>query len=338
MDQPDVRVVEFAPMWVATCRRVGERAATRALETLIIWAGARNLLAAAKDPRFFGFGDPLPGEDDPAHAFEAWMTVGGDAPAGDAPGSRTPGDPTVKLQQAPGGLYAVTSATPEEFASGAAWERFEARLAPWMAENGYRYDETRQWLEAYIPDPGQVARLPELCAESRWVAFDLCIPIEPATGTSRKNNLRNLVALVLTIALFAFATGTFAGLEARRGPDWYLELQTYIAESALQSETTRIVSVAEAMEPANFSPGMGIPRHDAWRRVPPHAAKCVLLERNRPLTPSGEPVPRRQIVFLVYHSDALYRVGWLAYAGPWEPFGTEARTQLRALGCALDLE
>ena len=349
MDKPDVRVVEFDPMRVATCHRFGEHAATLALETLIAWASARNLLtkrhiwkpaprSEASHPRFFGFSDPLPVDDDPTHGFEAWMTVGDDASGDDVSG-----DGAVSVQQVPGGLYAVTRATPEEFAGGAAWERFESRLDPWMEENHYQYDDTRQWLEAYIPAPHQIARLPELGDESRWIAFDLCIPIEPvaesgAAQTRRKNSLRNLVALVLTVAVFAFASGTFAGLEARRGPDWYLELQAYVAESAPPSETTTIVSIVEATEPTNFRTGMGTARHDSWRRVPAHAAKCVLIDRSRPLTPGSEPVSQRQVVFLVYHSDALYQVGWLAYAGPREPFGQEVRAHLRAVGCDLELE
>jgi hypothetical protein len=284
------------------------------------------------------------------------MTVAGDETV--ASDETVAGDETVGVQQVPGGLYAVTTVTPGALAEGAAWERFEARLDPWMEENGYQYDDSRQWLEAYIPDPDRMARLPELGAGSRWVAIDLCIPIEPVTESDdaqarnaeahsveahsaearRKNGLRNLVALILTIAVFAFASGTLAGLEARRGPDWYLELQGYIAQSAQASETVRVVAIVDATEPANFRTGMGTPVREDWRSTPIHAVKCVLLERSRPLTPGGEPVSRRQVVFLAYHSDALYRVGWLAYAGPREPFGQEIKANLREVGCELGLE
>jgi DNA gyrase inhibitor GyrI len=371
MDLVDVRVVEFEAMRVVTCRRVGEQAADSALETLIGWASERGLLARRQVwkpalrpgtgqvptsalrpgtrapatetsfPRFFGFGEPLPVGDDLVYVFEAWMTVAGDETlAGD---EALAGDETVGVQRVPGGLYAVTTVTPEANAEGAAWERFEARLDPWMAENGYQYDDTRQWLEAYVPDPDRMARLPELEAGSRWVAIDLCIPIEPAAESDvvkarRKNGLRNLVALILTIAVFAFASGTLAGLEARRGPDWYLELQGYIAQSAQASETVKVVAIVDATEPVNFRTGMGTPTREDWRSTPIHAVKCVLLERSRPLTPGGEPVSRRQVVFLAYHSDALYRVGWLAYAGPREPFGQEIKANLREVGCELGLE
>jgi DNA gyrase inhibitor GyrI len=363
MDLGDVRVVEFEPTRVVTCRRVGEQAADSALETLIGWASERGLLARMRPgtgpPRFFGFGEPLPVGDDLVYAFEAWVTVASDETLTDETvAGDVAGDEAMGVQQVPGGLYAVTTVTPEAFAEGAAWERFEARLDAWMAENEYQYDDSRQWLEAYVPDPDRMAQLPELEAGSRWVAIDLCIPIEPAAEgeavqargaearsvearsveARRKNFLRNMVALILTVGVFAFASGTLAGLEARRGPDWYLELQGYIAESAQASETVKVVSIVDAAEPANFRSGMGTPAREDWRSTPIHAVKCALLERSRPLTPGGEPVSRRQVVFLVYHSDALYRVGWLAYAGPREPFGQEIKANLREVGCELGLE
>jgi hypothetical protein len=43
-------------------------------------------------------------------------------------------------------------------------------------------------------------------------------------------------------------------------------------------------------------------------------------------------------IFLVHHSDALYRVGWLAYEGPEEPFGPQLAADLASIGCDLPLE
>ena len=50
---------------------------------------------------------------------------------------------------------------------------------------------------------------------------------------------------------------------------------------------------------------------------------------------AAEPV--RQVVYPVDHSDALYRVGWLAYEGPEEPFDEALRSDLASIGCDLGL-
>jgi len=339
MDRPDVWVVELGPTKVATYRCAGEHPKDPALDALIVWASEKNLLAKDRCPRFFGFSDPLPAEDDPVYGFEAWMTVGDDVA----------GDDTVRIQENPGGLYAVTRATPGEFAGGAAWKRFESHLDPWMEEHRYQYDDTRQWLEERIPDLNRIVEFPELRDQSRWIAFDLWIPIEPVEGDGtaparRTNKLRNLVALAVSIVVLAFTSGVIVGLEVQRGANWQLELDEYIAQTTLSSETVTIESVVEATEPSNFSAQMGTAMRDDWRwgavapSVPPTAVKCVLLERSRAPTAGGGEESKRQVVFLAYHTDALYRVGWRVYAGPQAPFAQELLLTLSTIGCDLDLE
>jgi hypothetical protein len=46
---------------------------------------------------------------------------------------------------------------------------------------------------------------------------------------------------------------------------------------------------------------------------------------------------QRQVVFVGYHSDALWRVGWLVHDGPKTPFPATFILQLKALGCDLPL-
>jgi len=142
-------------------------------------------------------------------------------------------------------------------------------------------------------------------------------------------------SLLVLIALVV----AFARLEARRGPNWRLELEEYVAHSASPSETVAIQSVVEAKAPHNFRQEMGTAARDDWRwgsvqpSFPPEAVRCVLLERSRPSTTDDEQESTRQVVFLAYHTDALYRVGWLAYAGPEEPFPQDLAANLAAIGC-----
>ena len=155
---------------------------------------------------------------------------------------------------------------------------------------------------------------------------------------------RRLIALGLPLAALIVALAAFAVAEARRGPDWRRELDQYIAQSGLPSEKVTLRSVAEAREPQNFSREMGraVPSDWRWGSVtpplPPAAVQCVLLERARPPAAGGATQSIRQVVYVAYHSDALYREGWLTYEGPEDPLAPEAVADLAALGCGLGLE
>lgn len=156
--------------------------------------------------------------------------------------------------------------------------------------------------------------------------------------------MKRIIALTVPFAVTILVVTAVAALEMRRGPDWQIELDEYMAYSALPSETVTIRSVVEAREPWNFSEGMGSAVRDDWRWAsidlpfPPHALRCALLERSREPTAGAEEGSRRQVVFVAYHTDALYRIGWVVHEGPQEPFPRELATHLAAIGCDLDLE
>jgi len=151
-------------------------------------------------------------------------------------------------------------------------------------------------------------------------------------------------ALGLSLVVLLVTIGVVVVAEAQRGPDWRLELDDYVAQSAAPSETVTIQSVVAASEPRFFHAGMGIAVSDEWPwgsitpSFPPRAVQCVLLERSRGATAGGERASVRQVVFVAYHSDTLYRVGWLAYEGPEEPFSQGFLAHLSTIGCDLGLE
>jgi hypothetical protein len=152
-------------------------------------------------------------------------------------------------------------------------------------------------------------------------------------------NWRRAIALAVPVAVVLFTLGVVAALELYRGPNWRLELNEYVAHHTSPTETVRIAAVTRASKPWNFSADMGIPEPGDWivPSYPPQAVRCVLLVRS-PSANAAEGESLRQVVFLVHHSDALYRVGWLAYAGPEEPFGPEIVANLTLIGCDLGLE
>jgi len=155
---------------------------------------------------------------------------------------------------------------------------------------------------------------------------------------------KRIAAFAIPLAVLVAVLIVFAALETRRGPDWQHELDNYLAESASPSETVTIQSVTDARAPHDFRPDMGAAVRDDWRwsgitpPFPAQAVKCVLLERSTGTAGSDEERSTHQVVFVAYHTDALYRVGWLAYAGPQEPFPEELMEHMATIGCDLDLE
>ena len=165
-----------------------------------------------------------------------------------------------------------------------------------------------------------------------------------AEGRGEEPKRKRGLALAVSSVVLILVIVVVVVLEARRGPNWRLELDKYIAQSASPSETLIVESVVEAREPRNFTQEMGQAMSDDWRwgsvapSFPPKAVQCVLLERIRQSTVGDEKDSVHQVVFVAYHTDYLYRVGWLTYAGPEEPFTRELVARLTKIGCDLGLE
>jgi AraC family transcriptional regulator len=169
VDTTELQIVHIGPMRVAYFSCVGRRPEGRAWETLLAWADRQALLVPGAQPRFFGFNNPPPSDESAIYGFEVWMTVGDAAE----------GDELVRITQVQGGAYVAMGATPEELETGA-WERFESLLAPWLRENWYEQDRTRQWLQEHIPNLDRLAEFPDLEDKARWVALNLFMPIKPS--------------------------------------------------------------------------------------------------------------------------------------------------------------
>lgn len=150
--------------------------------------------------------------------------------------------------------------------------------------------------------------------------------------------MKRFIALAILLMIPLVVVVAFVMLEARRGPDWQFDLNEYLTDKAQTSGAMTLRAVVRAREPWNFSPEMGRPVRDDWRwgidelPFPPLEVQCVLLERGDAAT------PQRQVVFIGYHTDRLWRVGWLVHEGPTEPFPLELTDHLAMIGCDLDLE
>ena len=160
--------------------------------------------------------------------------------------------------------------------------------------------------------------------------------------------MKRSIALAFPFLVLVGAVITVLTLEARRVPDWQSELNSYIARSRSPGETITVLAQVEASRPWGFGPAMGraIASENGWPwgdselppPYPPTAVRCVLLERGRKLATGEAGEPLRQVIFVSYHSDGLWRAGWLTHEGPLEAFTPELIANLDAIGCDLGVK
>ena len=153
--------------------------------------------------------------------------------------------------------------------------------------------------------------------------------------------MRRILVLTVPFVVLIGVVTTFATLEGQRTPDWESVLDDYIAGSRSPGETITVLEVVEATKPWNFGPSMGrAVRNDLkWQIVqlpfPPTDLRCVLLERRGGSGAGVTGEAKRQVIYVGYHSDALWRSGWLVHEGPQVPFTEQLQADLNAVGCGL---
>lgn len=155
--------------------------------------------------------------------------------------------------------------------------------------------------------------------------------------------MKRLIALAVPFLVLVSVLVTLAWFEARRAPDWEIVLNDYLAPRGLASETVKIQAVVEAGRPWNFTAAMGQPVGNDWPwdidrlPFPPTAMRCVLLQKGSSSALTDEGEPERQVIYVGYHDDTLWRAGWLVHEGPQAPFTPELFADLDTIGCDLDL-
>ena len=166
---------------------------------------------------------------------------------------------------------------------------------------------------------------------------------DAATNLARGRPLERRVGVGTLVVCFVLAMVVVAALvvmQAHRGPDWRPVLNEYIAQSASPGEAEPMQRATAARRPDAFTASMGrAARGDVlWDLVtpefPPEAVQCVLLDRSG----STGGAQRREVVYVAYHNDGQFRVGWRVYRAGEAPFSAQLQADLQTLGCDLDLE
>ena len=119
----DVKIVDLAPMRVASFRAISTSPEHDASEMLIKWATGKGFLNDLEKYPIYGFNNPNPSEGKKEYGYEFWIKV--------------PDDYTeegIILKDFPGGRYAVTTCR-NLSEIGELW----MRLYNWTKENGYEY-------------------------------------------------------------------------------------------------------------------------------------------------------------------------------------------------------
>ena len=156
--------------------------------------------------------------------------------------------------------------------------------------------------------------------------------------------MKKIIALTIPFLVLFSVLVVATQSEARRVPGWKTELSDYIVRRRLPHETFKIGHVVEATQPWNFNAGMGKPASRGWPwRIdtlpfPPTELRCALVEKIRRPALDGEEAPTQQVIYVGYHTDTLWRVGWLVHEGPTSPFTAAHLVDLDTIGCNLDLE
>ncbi|MFW5940886.1 MAG: hypothetical protein ACOC9C_01025 [Chloroflexota bacterium] len=142
---------------------------------------------------------------------------------------------------------------------------------------------------------------------------------------------KRLELLLVPVTVLALIITGFAWFERRRTPDWRQELDQYL-QSAGNGMAMKISAVTPAWRPWSFNGDLGTPVRDDWTwsierlPYPPQSVYCVLLEPRKEERNNRHHLTA-QLVFMAYHSDALWRAGWLVYESA-APYGTPAAENL----------
>ena len=154
--------------------------------------------------------------------------------------------------------------------------------------------------------------------------------------------LRKMLILGLPVLLFLSSAVTVIALERQRTPDWQQALDRYLDQTQMVNVQVEILGIERASLPWNFSVQMGTPVVAAsdwtWQidrlPYPPDSLRCVLIDR-RPTNAEGRIgiEPKRQLLYLAHHTDAVWRVGWIVHEGPSTLLAPGVVEDLAEVGC-----
>jgi len=155
--------------------------------------------------------------------------------------------------------------------------------------------------------------------------------------------MTRVVALMIPCAVLIATIVTVGVLEARRLPDWQLELDRYLEATGRPSETVAVRSVVRARQPWNLAPDMvsTVLMDPTWQSIeipPPSNIQCVLLEHVRYPTATAREWRIQEVVLLGYHTDLLWKDGWIVYELTSEWCTPKSHQTLAAIGCVSGFE
>lgn len=149
MGRKDIRIVQLAPMRVASLRVISATPELHAWAKMRTWAESKGLLGDLEKHPVFGFNNPPPEPGKREYGYEFWIRVDADIES----------DDIVEIKEVKGGKYAVTTCVlKEELASDFFKEHgfLESwyRLEKWAKANGYRYRGHPGLEKPHDPDAG----------------------------------------------------------------------------------------------------------------------------------------------------------------------------------------
>jgi hypothetical protein len=149
---------------------------------------------------------------------------------------------------------------------------------------------------------------------------------------------RMIMALTLITAVVLVVFIPLGLFESRRTPDWQSRLSQYLEISGVSRQDILRVEVAEAQHPGQFAVQMlqAVPA-GTWQgidRIPlPETVRCVRIERQGQAGPGIVQPAIGKYLLIGYHSDELWRSGWLVHEFREGVSEREQQVWLAKLGC-----
>lgn len=144
--------------------------------------------------------------------------------------------------------------------------------------------------------------------------------------------MKKFIPLLFLLIMTGGAVVVFALAEAKRTPEWEIELGKYIQS---QRGWITIELITQATKPQTLYEYVGYSTNGNRPPFPPETVRCVLLKHHRRF--DFKLTTNYSVIFISFHPE-IHRATWAVFEGETSPFSQDFIDDMSRLGCDLGLE